>query len=329
MRKLVRSFYTDEEGAIAVIVALSMTVFMIFSAFVLDFGVAYSKASDIQNAADAATLAAGQLLPVNPDDVSAVTEVKNTAILYAEKNGAEALPAQDITLGDLVDGKYTSVRVLIPCVVESFFAKTVGINSFTVSRSAKAKITPTTQITGAAPLGVEYSQLMNAIASNNTEHIHLKYGGGDGTEGSYGAIDLDGVKGGGACDFNSWLEYGYNGVIKVGEDLLPVEKGNMAGPTASAVSERYDACTHFQSQGGCTAEHYVLSCPRVLKVLVIEKVGASYVKVRGFAAFVLEGVGRNGEVLGSYIKYFESGNIANDESSGMDDFGMYNLGLSE
>ncbi|MCX7614978.1 MAG: hypothetical protein N2Z65_04410 [Clostridiales bacterium] len=213
--------------------------------------------------------------------------------------------------------------------MDSFFAKTVGINSFSFSRSAKARITPATQVNGAAPLGVEYSQLMNAISNNNTKHIYLKYGGGDGTQGSYGAIDLDGVKSGGASDFTSWLEYGYSGTLKIGDDLLPVEKGNMAGPTASSVSARYNSCTHFQGQGGCTAEHYVLDCPRVLKVLVIEKIGNSYVKIKGFAAFVLEGIGENGEVQGSYIKYFESGSISNGEYQAAQDYGMYHIGLSE
>jgi len=239
------------------------------------------------------------------------------------------LLAQEVTLEDLVNGKYTSVRVNIPCVVALSFAKVVGIDTITISRSAKTSITPTTQISGAAPLAVEMSQLSSAIANNNTEHIYLKYGAGDGTEGSYGAIDLDGVQGGGASDFSNWLQFGYNGIIKIGEDLLPVEKGNMSGPTASAVTQRYNACTHFQDEGGCTAEHYDPSCPRMLKILVVEKVGSTNVKVKGFAVFVLEGeADTNGEVLGSYIKSLEPGNITQDTNWGTTEFGVYNLGLS-
>lgn len=318
----------DESGVITVIVALSMSVIMIFSAFVTDFGLAYLKASDIQNAADAASLAAGQMLPVDSDDDVAIAAVKSTAITYAQKNGVENLLEEDVTLADPVGDKYTSIRVNVPCTVESFFAKTVGINSFSFTKSATVRAAPCTQASGVAPLGVDYIQLTEAIANNNTQHIYLKYGGGDGTEGSYGAIDLDGVVGGGANDFTTWLEFGYAGTIEVGEDLFPVEKGNMADPTTSAVSARYYGCTHFQDQGGCTAEHYDLDCPRILKILVIEKIGSSYVKVKGFAAFVLEGVGENGEVLGSYIKYIENGNATNDDVWDTADFGMYSLSLS-
>ena len=317
----------DEDGIITVIVALSMTAIMIFTAFVTDLGIAYIKSADIQNAADAASLAAGQLLPVNSVDETAVSNVKNEAIAYAGKNGETGLTTEDVTLGDLVNGIFTSVRVSVPCTVESFFAKAIGINSFSFSRSAKAKIAPSMQTSGVAPLGVDYIELANALANNGTQHIYLKYGGGGGTQGSYGAIDLDGVKGGGANDFTSWLDYGYDGVIKVGDDLLPVEKGNMAGPTTSAISERFNACTHFQDQGGCTADHYDLDCPRILKVLVIEKIGSSYVKVHGFAAFVIEGVGTNGEVLGSYIKYIDNGNVTGSNVWSTADYGMYNVGL--
>ena len=327
MKKLFFYLSEAENGSITVIVALSMTILMTFAAFVTDLGLAYMKASGIQNAADAAVLAAGQTLPVDSENEAAIARVKSDAIAYAQKNGVLVLSEEDISLENLANGKYTAVKISIPCRVESFFAKAVGIDSFSFTRSAQVRIAPCTQTTGVAPLGVDYLQLATAIENHNTEHIYLKYGGGDGTEGSYGAIDLDGVKGGGASDFTSWLEFGYNGMIKIGEDLLPVEKGNMAGPTASAVSVRFGACTHFQDQGGCTAEHFDLNCPRILKVLVIEKVDKSYVKVKGFAAFVLEGVGENGEVLGSYIKYIDFGGASDENLWGTADFGVYQLSL--
>jgi hypothetical protein len=111
--------------------------------------------------------------------------------------------------------------------------------------------------------------------------------------------------------------------------LLPVEKGDMSGPTASAVSERYGACTHFQDDGGCNAEHYEMDCPRILKVLVIEKVGKTYVRVKGFAAFVIESDSGDDEVMGSYIKFIEPGGSVGDEGAwSTGDFGMYSVGLS-
>ncbi len=76
----------------------------------------------------------------------------------------------------------------------------------------------------------------------------------------------------------------------MGDDLYPVENGNMAGPTARSFNYRYNACTHFPGGGGCTAGQYEAHCPRLIKVPVIEYVSKNNVKIIGFAAFVLEGL---------------------------------------
>jgi len=77
----------------------------------LDFGLAYTKASDVQNAADAASLAAAQMLPVDESDEAKIAEIKNTAVLYAEKNNMTDLSSGDVELGNLIDGKFTSVMI--------------------------------------------------------------------------------------------------------------------------------------------------------------------------------------------------------------------------
>jgi hypothetical protein len=178
MGKLYRFLKGEEDGAITIIVALSLSVIIVFAAFVTDFGLAYVKASETQNGADAAALAAARLLPVDPDDAAEILEVYDTAVEYAGKNGLPPITAQDVALGDVINGKYTSVKVNIPNQAELNFAKIIGISTFNVSRSATARIAPCMSAEGAAPLGVEYTQLMDAIASGDTEHIYLKYGGG-------------------------------------------------------------------------------------------------------------------------------------------------------
>lgn len=55
---------TDDQGAIVVIVALFMLVFMVLLAIVVDLGQVYGRRAALQNAADAAALAAAQDLPV-------------------------------------------------------------------------------------------------------------------------------------------------------------------------------------------------------------------------------------------------------------------------
>ncbi|MDP4110401.1 MAG: pilus assembly protein TadG-related protein [Bacillota bacterium] len=323
--KKINDFTNSEEGAIIVFAALSIVLVLVCAAFAADLGYAYLKASSTQNAADAAALAAARLLPVSPDDAPGISGVYAAAVEYAEKNNY-IITAEDVGLGDLVSGKYTSVKVKIPCEAGLDFSKVIGISSVDVSRSAGARAAPCASADDISPLCVDYLELKSAIESGNTEHIILKYGSGDGDTGSYGAIDLDGVMGGGANDFSSWLQFGYRGTITVGDGLLPVEKGNMSGPTELAISSRYSECTHFSDDGGCCAEHFVPECPRLLKVLVVSKVSNSYVMVKGFAAFIIESESASGEIRGSYIKALEPGG----KPGGEDDYnyGLYCVGLT-
>ncbi len=327
MKKLFRYLKRSERGSTAIIVAVTMSMLMTFTAFTFDFGITYYETSKAQNAADAAALASAKLLPVGSSDASAISNVKNTAVSYVNKNGDYDISSEDIVLGDLVSGRYTSVKVNINGQVDMTIAQIIGVNTIAFTRHAKAMIAPCTSAGEVAPLGVEQSILDAALASGNTQHVLLKYGGGDGDTGSFGAIDLDGVKGGGANDYLSWLLNGYEGTIEVGQGLLPVEKGNMAGPTETAISQRYYQCTHFESLGGCTLDHFDPDCPRLLKILVIEKVGTQYISVKGFAVFVIEGVSGD-EVLGSYVESIEIGN-ADGNANWSAEYGLYSISLVE
>lgn len=326
LEKFWRLFKRNERGSSIVLVAITMATLMTFTAFTIDFGVSYVETTKAQNAADSAVLAAAHLLPVESGDASGIAQVKDTAVSYVRKNGFD-ISSDDVALGDLIAGQYTSVKVTIAGHVNMTIARVIGINTVDYVRDAKAIIAPSVSATHVEPLGVEQSILDALIASGNTEHVYLKYGGGDGDTGAYGAIDLDGVTGGGANDFNSWLMNGYSGTITVGEGLLPVEPGNMAGPTEEAIAARYYQCTHFPDLGGCTIDHYDPDCPRILKILVIEKVGDHDVMVKGFAAFVIEGVFED-EVLGSYIEMIEPGN-AELGSNWSAEYGVYSVSLVE
>ena len=325
MKNWLNRFIRNEWGASAIIAAITTSCLMTFTAFTFDYGYAYYRTSEAQNAADAAAIAAAELLPVGMNDSAGIAEVTNRAIAYANLNGEYSVSSENIELSDLVDGRYTSVKVNIPCSAKTTIAKVIGINSLDFVRSAKAVISPCTATDNVVPLGVDYLQLQALIASGDIEHIYLKYGGGDGDTGSYGAIDLDGVKGGGANDFEAWLMYGYEGIIEVGEGLLPVEKGNMSGPTETAITYKYSQCTHYVGLGGCTLEHFDPDCPRAIKVLVIEKVGTQYVKVHGFALFIIEEVSGD-EVIGSYVKCIDPGQ-ADANANWDDDYGMYSISL--
>lgn len=326
----ISAFLHRESGEALIIIALSMAGLLGMCAMSVDLGSAYVSTAQLQTAADAAVMAAGLLLPVSASDVSAQTEILDTAREYLAKNGVADPDSATVRLGELSGGKYNTIYVSVPAVSETGFARVFGINEITFRREAEARTIPCTQLSDVVPLSIQKSKLDGISGS-----VVLKYGKktDDVVGGSFGAIDLDGVKGGGANDYTNWLNHGYSGQLTVGS-VLPVESGNMAGPTLSGISARYNACTHFRSSGGCTPEHYDPACPRVMKVPVVEYTdnSAKNVRLLGFAAFVLEDYNTyasQGFVIGSYVDMVNIGAVNGDISGSAGRFGVYCLTLSK
>ncbi|MEX1308052.1 MAG: pilus assembly protein TadG-related protein [Eubacteriales bacterium] len=298
--KLIKRVFKNEKGQTVMIAAVVLMLVIAVAGLVLDLGLSYIEASNLQNAADAAVYAGGSLLPIYEGDTDAIAELETKVESYIIKNGYAAEDISSIELGDVVSDRYTSLKVAVNDYVNYTFGKTIGMQGKSVEKSAKIRIETVTRCTDMVPLGTSATEYLAAAAANEAQSVVIKYDGGDGTIGFFGAIDLDGVKGGGAADFESWLTYGYNGYIEVGE-TLPVESGNMEGATVDGFTSRYEACTHFADDGGCTAEHYVLDCPRVVILILYEMEGTKAVSVVGFAPFILEGIDGDGDIIASHI----------------------------
>jgi Flp pilus assembly protein TadG len=328
---------SDSRGAISIIMIVALVILLIIAAFVIDFGLVYLRTADIQNASDSAALAAASLLPVEYGDNSAIQDVNQKAIEYLEKNGVSGEDYTiDVQLNLGANNLYTSVTVDVYKQEKLFIAPVIGITHLDVNRTATAQISPTISVTGVVPLSMEKEYLESAKASGLTDNLTLKYAASDEEVymGAFGAIDLDGVVGGGANDYNDRLEYGYQGSLKIGQ-VLPVEPGNMSNPTKDGIEYRMDLCTHYPPNG-CTAEHYVETCPRVVIVPVVtytfEKKQTKEVTIVGFTVFLIEevkGQGNKSEVIGSFLKDI----VVNGEGSlddyigGSYDFGVYSISL--
>lgn len=325
----------QERGQSLLIVIFALTALIGVAATVTDLGVAYTKTAQTQTAADAAVLAAGMKLPVKTGDTARQQQVIQTAREYLTKNGVKDASLATVTLGDLQDGAYHSVYVNQPADSETFFARIFDIKLITFRREAEAKVVPCAALSDLVPLSIQESTLSSIIASGASQHAILKYGSNtdDVNNGAFGAIDLDGVKGGGANDYTNWLANGYQSKLTIGT-VLPIEPGNMTGPTYSGIVQRYNACTHFPSEGGCSISKYVDDCPRVMKVPVIEFTDNShkYVRVVGFAAFVLEDYTTyedQGCVIGSYVNMVNVGAADGDLTGTVDSYGVYSLVLTK
>lgn len=329
------NLWSGERGEAILIVLFAITALIGVTATVADMGAAYVKTAQTQTAADAAALAAGMRLPLQSTDAAGLAQAKDVAREYLTKNGVQDTSLADISFGDLENGAYHSILVSQPASSETAFARIFGIDEITFRREAEAKVVPCAALSDLVPLSIQENVLNDLIANGTSQHAILKYGSNtDEVEnGAFGAVDLDGVKGGGANDYTSWLAYGYQAKLTVGT-VLPIEGGNMTGPTYSGIVQRYNSCIHYPSEGGCKIGKYVDDCPRVMKLPVIVYTDSShkYVRVVGFAAFVLEDYTTyedQGCVIGSYVNMVNVGAADGDLTGTADSFGVYSLVLTK
>ena len=109
----IRAWRKREEGDIVVLVALSMSVLMGFTAFAVDFGMLASDKQALQNAADAAAL---DTLPgIGPAKAAAILEYRKSHGFFRApedlmkvpgiKEGTYGKLAERITVGELPEEK--------------------------------------------------------------------------------------------------------------------------------------------------------------------------------------------------------------------------------
>lgn len=337
--------FGGEKGTAIILVVAAMAVIMGAASLVLDLGLAYYHSVRLQNAADAAALAAAQELPVKTTKANDINRVKNKAVEYAQKNGV-IIDSADILLTNVMNNQYQGVLVNVSQQVDFPFAGVLGINFADVDKSAEALVGALTSAVGIVPLGFDYNDMLNATLG---DEFILKYGAHSIGGGWRGIVELDGDVAGGASDYSDWLTNGYDGNIESG-DILPVQSGVISDATIDAVNDsRVTQCTHHQCAGACqlsdavitygahefcTSYHYIIGCPRVIVTPVISPLDPtdanSPVEVKGFAVFVLEeavaGGGATNEIKATYVKTVVPGDP--ELTAAVHDFGAYGVRLA-
>ena len=196
----------SERGAIAIIVAVSLLMFMGLVALVVDMGHARDVRREAQNAADASALAAGNELYLN-SATPRVTQAVAAAQAYALANfGVSTGEWDSCTDPDKLpyvptgstpcisfdqQAKPLEVRVRIPGAdVQTLFGSALGIDHVVVAARAKARLTPgTTAICGLCVIGHEDHNLQNGDATVSGGDIHFN---GDVSVGNNGLVATDG-----------------------------------------------------------------------------------------------------------------------------------------
>lgn len=134
LRGRVGALRGDDRGAVVIIVALFLLIFLTLVAFVVDFGRVYATNAQLQNAADAAALAAGANLDCQTIGPAAARTAAET---YAANNGVP-LANQVITFPT-----NNQVTVRANETVTTTFGQLVGVR--TIAATADATVTRTCQ----------------------------------------------------------------------------------------------------------------------------------------------------------------------------------------
>ncbi len=326
MKKLMK----NEQGTVVVIVALAFAVIMVIVALVVDIGRLYLEYTKLSRGTDAAALAAAQELARNP---SGVVEVARD---YAQRNGVDP---DNIVVSVSASDKTVSVQGTENVTLT--FAPIIGIRNSDVKARAKAKLGSISAVGGAVPFAVEkqnfkYGQLYvlkygaSAYFDQDGDGIPDSADPDDDNDGIpddedidlftgartgwFGALSLGGT---GASIYEQNVKYGYKPVLKVGQ-ILYTETGNISGPTSDGVLFRISECHHTPK---CSISGYSPDCPSLVWIPVIEPVTSGnqvkQVRIAGFAAFLLQGVGGNGVnnyVKGYFVQEATSGEFGNSSA---------------
>ena len=141
-----RRLHNRENGAVAIIAVLSMTVFLMLVAFVIDGGLLYYKSAKLQNAVDSAVVAVAQ--QINAID----TSDEDTAKYYLKENGFDYEKyGEDMKItiqkkGYLADtaspDEYIStgyIKLNVKIKDKSIFGNLSGLESLSLDKSGYAK----------------------------------------------------------------------------------------------------------------------------------------------------------------------------------------------
>lgn len=241
----------QDDGAIAVIVAILSVVLLGMAAFAVDFGNAYAVKRQLSVAADAAALDAaravaqaqsgGQLILGGGKGCGTWTATERTAARNAATTAANATnSANDLSGESTVDSvtvtcvgaSRVEVKVDNSRVLQSFFGGIFGASQYQPTRSATATVVPRLAIGGLRPYAACNKVVDQARATPGTTFVmdlDNELGVCNSTApGQWGVVDFDGGSNP-LGDIQEWTENGYPNQVTAPNPNLPADPG-MPGP---------------------------------------------------------------------------------------------------
>jgi Flp pilus assembly protein TadG len=278
-------------GSVLILFSLALVLIGGMGALALDAGLGYVRWVQLQQAADAAVLAAITELPNDP---GAATQI---AIQYAALNNL-TLDQAEIAIGPTWSANNT-IRVTPRETVNFFFGPIIGIDSAQVGANTTAVVGSLAATNGLAPFGL----VMPVGGFSFGQSYEIKLGSGSG--------------GNGANNYRDNIVNGSSGSYAIGESV-DMEPGNMVGPTITGLQQRIGGDLNYSWTDLVNPDGTLKGIdddnPRILLIPIITEPvpGRSDVTITGFALFYVEGPPsdwNDGELNGTFINTVIEGQL--------------------
>lgn len=219
LEKLKRGI-AGQDGNVTVLFAFILTGLLAMTSVVIEGGMLYATKMHLQKTANATVLSGAQEL-LNTE--SAVRSVAGQILSY---HGETA------SLVNLSVAMRDRTTVVLQKDVQLHLAKALGMDQVPVRVKATAMIDAMGAAVGAVPVGIPESLVLTF-----GQETRLKVDQTQVSNGYFGILALGDTAAGGASTYETNLEYGYKGMLSVG-DLVDTKTGNVAGDTQKAVQAR-------------------------------------------------------------------------------------------
>lgn len=358
----------EEKGAITVFVGLALVTIMGMSVLVIDAGMGYIRANEIQNAVDAAATSVTQYFPIKLSDTAKQATAIQTATDYATQNGINII-AVDTSKDNngYTDGlKIVKGKDNLDYIVGMKFAATGDSNTMmaklldpsntkmTITRTAAAEVFNIQTIdkyNDVVPIGIG-SELLKYFLDNPSESRTIDF-----TNNSFFsqngvklyAVDFDSAQdgtgdSGGVSEMNKdWMPEGFDDTLSI-NTVHPLQNGQISS-FRQVYNDRFMACDVPKdvSSGNnykvdkcprdkdipCTATSHDTNCPRVVLVPVVEDIGNGKVKIVSFAQVFIEQPNQvNKDMFGTFLSQATVSQVTGSGQQ-VSEFTVYGARLTE
>lgn len=293
----------EERGASAVLLAVLMPVILGVQALTIDATRMFVERRELQNATDAAAMAAVVYLPTS--DPAVLVLARETAVTYAGLNGVQ-IAGTDVVFSTVVQPN-DRVQVRAETDVLFAFARTFGLTSGEVASTSSAQVGQVEGIQGVLPLAV--TPPVGGLQMGQAYCLSLRTSGNPNAcpnllRADFDAMDIDDSGSSSANIYRERIASGSLTVVHLG-DVRGFSTGNMNTPTRQGFEDRLAGNTDQFSQvvQFVDGRYRVLNWanPHIGLIPMVDNPTSSTARVLGFAVFFIESNPGSGNVVGRFI----------------------------